>query len=335
MSVNARERTKRHQWSIGAAVVIILILVGSVVVFPSQWHELLSFTGSGGTATTTTGQAPGVAQHLLIGAGFLNLNKLGNPNISVAVAYTTYPGSSLQGQASIDSGTTSASGLSVPANQPSLSIGQPYVTVYGDNTHYLLGYSVATVGTGATTGDGALLTNYTAPTVTFGNGTTSYPTTSSTSFHVVVASSGLTQPIMEIKGGSQAGGLPGSQGELLVFSGNTVAINFQTLSSGCTGATAAPASALPQIPYTGASGGQVGFYITAPVHNQVIICNPQISTTSSYAANTPIAVYAYAVTNYNLNGNWYPGVVVNPSTSAGTAIIAGVGSTTAFNANVV
>jgi len=313
--------------------VLVLAVIIAALYIGTNGFKSIGTTSLG--STTQTGSYTG-AQTLRVGAGYTNYNKLGTPNTSVATTYYVYQGSSLNGQSAVDLETTSASGLSLTTNVVTPG---PYVIVYGDNSHYLDTYTVVNVQPGVqATPAGVSIINYTAPTVTFGNGSVAYPTASSYAvFHGVSASSALVQPVMEIKGGSQNGG--DAMGELAVVQYNSVAIAGQSLINiGCPGATQAPSAMLPTPTYIGGQNAQVGFIIPQTGHNQVVLCNPQISTTTGFPTqpasfNTLIGVTVYPITNYNLNGQWYPNVVVNPSTSAGTAIIAGVGSTVAYSVN--
>lgn len=319
------------------AVILVAALV-LVAYFATGGFKSIGGTTGVGSTTIPVGSYTG-SQTIRYGAGFINYNKLGNPNQSVAIStVTVYAGTALTGQAPY---ATLAATLTGGLNQTSQTFAPgPYIIVYHNNVNYLDTYSTFTVQPGvSSTTAGALVYNYTTPTVTFGNGTVAYPTTSNTVFHVVGQSAPLVQPVLEIKAGSQNGG--NAAGELVVMAYNSVAINGGSqLSPGCPGQTAAsPTLSLPTPTYVNGQNNQVGYVIPQTGHNQVVLCNPVISTTTGFAqtaaSNTPIGVMVYPITNYLLSGTWYPNVVVNPSTSAGTAIIAGVGSSTAFYANAL
>jgi hypothetical protein len=315
-----------------AIVLVVVILVAGILVAGSQgWLSQGNkvIKGPNSTTTISVGGIYTSTQVLRIGAGYINLNLIGTPNTSVATTYTIYEGSSLNGQPSIETGTTSAAGLTTSTSANGVIPG-PYVVVYGDNVHYLLTYAVGQVTAGVqATPIGALVVNYTTPTVTAGNGVTAYPTASNAIFHNVVASEGLTQPVLEIKSGSQSTGV--AMGSLVVVTYNSAAVNGGSqLSLGCAGETSAPAAMLPTPTYVNGQNQQVGFIIPQLNHNQVLLCSPTITTTSGFAANSFVGIEDYPITNYNLNGVWYPNVVTNPSTSAGTPIIAGQGSSYAY-----
>lgn len=325
-----------------AAFVVIVVVAGSAFIITqnkgTNSYSIGSSTSNGATsssgtvASCTSGQPQYVAFSVWvpnysaqpISSGGTN----GYPNASVASTVNLYG----TGSATLVSTTTLTSGYNTSSYK--INCGANYRIVGGDDSTYYEESRSFGSGLNATTQAGLLLWKNGAPTITAANASSSAQATNSV-FHSVSTSSIVNTELFNIRAGNATYGDP-SYGFLTVFLYNSLAVS--TISWSGVPTAAQKGITLPNPTYSApGQNNQVGFVIPSIYHYQYALVggssalSPTIQTTSSALANTVlggsmISICTYPIVNYNNAGAWYPGVVVNPTTS-GTSVFGGTCTT--------
>jgi hypothetical protein len=308
------ERTKRHGMTIIGVIVVVALLVGSFVLYPNQWHELLSFAG--GTSATTTmlngnpGICPANSQAPVVQLGALNYSPVAGA-VTLVAAPDNVTASSTNNK-TVVANTKMTAGAYVTLSSPGCGI--TYTNIVGDNLNWYLNKSSGTALPGTTIQLQPQTFQYSAATSLVANSPQATPAANSIIYGQ--AGGNLVTAFQEsIVAGRGWYGYPG-EGFDVVYSYNSLAVTSILLNG--------QAGAVTSFPITSASGdtSQSTFTFPAghfsqdmlqsgPASSSTATFGPSIQLSSGFSGttqNTFIGQTLIPLTNFQgVNGQWYSG----------------------------
>jgi len=314
MADKHEERTKRHGMTILGVIVVVALLVGSFVLYPAQWHSLLSFVGSSGATTTilsngNPGICPANSQAPVVQLAARNYSPVAGA-ITLVAAPDNITASSTNNQTVI-ANTKLTVGAYITLSTP--GCGLTYTNIAGDNLGWLENKSSGQALPGTAIQLQPEIFQISTPSPLVSNspqtaGTTNaivYPTTSSpvTVYESILAGRAWT-------------GFPG-EGFLVVYTADSYFVSSMNI-NGCN------KWAGGQIPVSYTVSNMIQYSCVFPAINYgsyaVVTGTPssqftnfglQITPTSGFSTtgqNVPIGETVLSLSNFQgVNGQWYTG----------------------------
>ena len=313
MADKHEERTKQHAIKWIAAIVIVVIIVGSIVAYPQDWKNLLSFTTvNQGTSTILAGN-PGVcppnSQAPVVQFAASNYTPVTGATTLVA-APSNITSSSTKNQ-TVVSNTKLTAASYVTLSSP--GCGLVYTNIAGDNLNWYENKSSQQALPGTTVQIQPQTFQYSAATALVANSQQATPAANSI-FYGAGTGSLITNFQESIQAGRGWYGYPG-EGFDVVYSYNPSNV-ISILLNGQQGAVTA-------FPVTAATGdtAQVTFVFPAVHFSQYALQSGPTSSTATFSPtiqlgslfsgtteNTFVGQTLIPLTNFQgVNGQWYTG----------------------------
>jgi len=317
--------------TIVGVILVVAILVGSVILYPEQWHSLLSFAGTGSTTTILQNGNPSVcppnSQAPVVQLAARNYSPVQGA-ITLVATPDNVTASSTNNQTVIANTKLTAA----YATLSSPGCGLVYTNIVGDNLNWYENHSSQQALPGTTVQLQPLTFQYSAATALVSNS----PQTAGTSNALVFASTSAPVTVYEsILAGRGWYGYPG-EGFLAVYSADSYFVSSMNI-NGCNKWTGG------QIPTSFTVSNSIQYACILPAINygayavvngqpssQFTTFGLQITPTSGFntaGQNVPIGETLLPLTNFQgVNGNWYtsqatytvPGII--SAQTVGTAI---------------